>query len=193
MYYNNGQYELYHFGVKGMKWGVRKRRDVSAVGRAKMAYKQDIRAAKQKQKEAMNTPEAKAERVKTIKKGLKIGAAAAGTALAVYGAYKLNKFVKTKNCQIAAQRGYEVAESTFQKMTAPWAYDNFKSGKSTSIMVSAGSGREALSSARSAKKQNFATAAKNVINYKKQGGNLRYLRNLESYLNDTGSRIELRR
>ena len=103
------QNELCHHGIKGMKWGVRRfqykdgsltgagRKRYSEADNVKRAYKAEAKAAKAKYKaelkEARNTPEAKAERARKTKKAIKVGAAVAGTALAAYGAYKLNKYV----------------------------------------------------------------------------------------------------
>lgn len=67
--------ELYHFGVKGMKWGVRRNRSLSK-GSPKKA--------------SSNKSEAQARREK-IKKAAKVGIAVAGTALVAYGAYKIYK------------------------------------------------------------------------------------------------------
>ena len=45
--------ELYHYGVKGMKWGVRK----YTKGEAKAMYRQDVRAARKKYKKAIKGKE----------------------------------------------------------------------------------------------------------------------------------------
>ena len=81
------KYELYHYGVPGMKWGRRKA-TVVATG------KKSVR------KQQTNEAHVNARREK-YKKAAKIGAAAAGAALATYGAYKLHKFVRNKNQDIA--------------------------------------------------------------------------------------------
>jgi hypothetical protein len=66
---------LIHYGVKGMKWGVRRQAQVSA-GRG-----QNI---------ASRGPASPEQRKARIKKAAKIGVAVAGTALAAYGAHKLH-------------------------------------------------------------------------------------------------------
>lgn len=48
-YYNDKNNELYHYGVKGMRWGVRKHRD-SASSQARAQRKSEKRAYKQKLK-----------------------------------------------------------------------------------------------------------------------------------------------
>ena len=66
--------ELYHYGVSGQKWGVRRYQngDGSYTSEGKKRYK-------------------KSSSSKSKKKAIVIGAAAVGTALAVCGAYKLAK------------------------------------------------------------------------------------------------------
>lgn len=70
-YYPN---ELYHFGVKGMKWGVRKK------------YIPHPRKKTSKQDESSEKKRGLSDKQK---KYIKIGAAVAVTALAAYGGYKL--------------------------------------------------------------------------------------------------------
>lgn len=70
MYYNQRrEQELYHYGVLGMKWGVRKKYD--SHPRKNKRGKDDSLTSK--------------------KKYIKIGAAAVGAALVTYGGYKLYK------------------------------------------------------------------------------------------------------
>lgn len=68
--------ELYHHGVKGMKWGVR-RQNTTSAGRGQNTASRG--AASPEQRKAR------------IKKAAKIGVAVAGTALAAYGGYKVYK------------------------------------------------------------------------------------------------------
>lgn len=66
--------ELYHHGVKGMKWGVR--RQTATVGRQRSTS--DGRYSSEQRKSKM-------------KKAAKIGAMVAGTALVAYGGYRIYK------------------------------------------------------------------------------------------------------
>lgn len=100
MYHNE---ELQHYGVKGMKWGVRKKREYASLNVKRAAYK----SANKQAKANMTPEEQKAARRKTA---LKVGAAAAGTALAAYGAYKLTKAVKDKNFKIMEEKGRTMAD-----------------------------------------------------------------------------------
>lgn len=79
--------ELRHYGVKGMKWGVRRYQDKN--GRLTSAGKKRYSTNSKNNDEA--TPEEQQKRGLTDKqkKILKVGAIAAGTALAAYGTYKL--------------------------------------------------------------------------------------------------------
>lgn len=83
--YNN---ELYHYGVKGMKWGHRKKRDKFIAFNKAQAKNQ-----------AKTTSEAQTARKAKIKKAAKIGAATVGTVLAIYGSYKLSKYLNDTNAK----------------------------------------------------------------------------------------------
>ena len=166
MVYYSSNY-LCHYGLKGMKWGVRRWQNsdgsFNAAGKAryfsrgggenyhkigrrnsgvsgglgnKIAAKvydvneryyskrgnKAMASANRKAKEAQlkkyedkNTPEAKAKRAENLKKAAKIGAVAAGTALAAYGAYKLHQTGKDKEL-IAAAQNFMSKASTKAKM-----------------------------------------------------------------------------
>lgn len=72
-FYSGG--ELYHFGVKGMKWGVRHDRTPSGSSGGTRKARTD----------------GDTERKAKIKKALKVGAAVTALGLAMYGAYKLGQ------------------------------------------------------------------------------------------------------
>lgn len=190
--------ELYHHGVKGMKWGHRKARydqGYTSIRQtrkdARAAYRSQVNSVKAQNKQAKAlakaqnapTPEQKA----ALRKKIAIaGTVAAGTALAAVGAYKLNKYVKTKNCQIAAKAGADYAEKMFSS--------NVKGatsgpGRVVKGMISANSGKEAADWARRASSDNFRTAAKNVYNYRKTGGDLKGLESVVNIARRRGSYI----
>ena len=96
--------ELYHHGVLGMKWGVHRTfsRDIYRKGvkvhskgepasRSGSGVHTSVSVSKDKPKKASKMPMSD-----KTKRALEIGAAAAGTALAAYGAYKVSKMVKGK-------------------------------------------------------------------------------------------------
>lgn len=112
----------------------------------------EIDKAQAQKRAERNTPEAKAAR---RKKALKVGAAVAGTVLATYGAYKAHNYIKTKNVQLSAKKGAELAA---------------KYGLS-----GIGISDEAYSAARRAQNDSLAKAAKNVASFKLGGGRMKEL------------------
>lgn len=89
------EFELKHFGVKGMKWGRRKARP-EAAGSGRSEQTDNSHEAQAARKEA---------RRQKAKRAAKIGAAVVAAGLAVYGAKKLDDVVKSKAHAKALARG----------------------------------------------------------------------------------------
>lgn len=116
---------LIHYGVPGMKWGVRKQR----VTRGKT----NRRSAKS----SMSEEDKKARR----RRNMKIAAGVAGVVLAAYGAYKFKDFVNDTNFKYHDELGrkkvkefterYErLADNTYSRAQKQ-ARDRLKSGRNT--------------------------------------------------------------
>lgn len=80
-YYKN---ELYHHGIKGQKWGVRRfeNSDGSLTEEGKNRYRKH-------QTDSTTTKSQNLDRKDKVKKAIKIGATVAAAALVTYGAYKV--------------------------------------------------------------------------------------------------------
>lgn len=89
--------ELYHHGIKGQRWGVRRYQNedgtLTATGRK--------RQGNTSEKPNDITDKRKAN----LKKAIAIGAAAAAVGLAAYGAYKLNSKVKNNLIEESTRKG----------------------------------------------------------------------------------------
>lgn len=144
------EFELQHYGIKGMKWGRRKARP-EPVGVGRPAGKATA-----------DSPEAqaaaKAARQQKAKRAAKIGAAVVGTALAAYGAKKLHDFVRDKNQRIYMERGRKEVEKL---MSATVYRDQARfDGVYRNFMNNA-----RYNARQSAASDSFRGAAKNVANY----------------------------
>nr|DAT41092.1 MAG TPA: Structural protein [Caudoviricetes sp.] len=116
---------LMHYGVPGMKWGVRKQRVTSG--------KTNRRSAKS----SMSEEDKKARR----RRNMKIAAGVAGVVLAAYGAHKFKDFVNDTNRKYHDELGqkkvkefterYErLADNTYSRAQKQ-ARDRLKSGRNT--------------------------------------------------------------
>lgn len=85
---------------------------VREADKAKADYKKAKADIKAEKKEYKQSAEYKAKRAKAIK----VGAAVAGTALAAYGAYKLNDFVREKNQIIRFNEGKAKCDRMIKKL-----------------------------------------------------------------------------
>lgn len=131
--------ELYHFGTKGMHWGVRKYQNsdgsLTPAGLKRYSdgnggsYKASGRSGGQtansgkklaskgtdQNKNAKQTDAQKVERAERRKKAIKVGAAVAGTALAAYGTYKVAKYIKDKRSSAAMRKAQQYLDENFLK------------------------------------------------------------------------------
>lgn len=95
-------YILYHHGIKGMKWGVRRFQNKN--GRL-------TKAGKKRYSDSSQDKSNKSGLTDKQKKYIKIGAACAATALIMYGAYKLSNSRKLDRCIKAGKNFYRSGHS----------------------------------------------------------------------------------
>ena len=155
--------EVYHFGAKGMKWGVRRNRSLSK-GSPKKA--------------SSNKSEVQVRREK-IKKAAIIGTAVVGTTLAAYGTYKASKYLKEKAGKLSYESGKKYAyEHFFSKMKDSTVSYDWRDRKNYNALYQAG--KQTL--------QNTDKRTKRVSGSTIEA--IKYLRHPESYLVD-GKLIDL--
>lgn len=207
--------ELYHFGIKGMKWGVRrfqnadgslkpagekryttfreasKKARVDGVAARKAAsesgqlngigairrgnkiqreaakdsmkeIKSQNKQAKENNRSAEQTGEKKGLSDKQ-KKAIKVGAAVAGTALAAYGAYKLNDYIRSKNRDIRMDQAKKRIDDYIKRGT----FNTYRGIETSELMRIHRAENDFMSKtidrySDMAKKDSFGTALKNV-------------------------------
>ena len=91
MYYTRSS-DLYHHGIKGMKWGIRRyqRKDGALTSAGKRRYSDDSNS----EQDSSKTEKRGLQLTSSQKKAITIGSAVAVAALATYGSYKLGAFDK---------------------------------------------------------------------------------------------------
>lgn len=88
---------LTHYGVKGMKWGIRK--EYESHPRKKVGSRNQNYQSSKKVKSNSN-----------LKRNIAIGTAAVGIALAAYGTYRFTKGVRDDRLKMAMEDGKKLAE-----------------------------------------------------------------------------------
>ena len=104
--------ELYHHGIKGMKWGVRRfqNKDGTRTAAGKKRYADD--SSKDNKEENSNADQTKQKKGLTDKqkKAIKVGAIVAGTALAAYGSYKIYQAYTGSNQKVDPDTGFRLLD-----------------------------------------------------------------------------------
>lgn len=128
--------ELYHFGVKGMKWGVRRyqNKNGALTSQGKKRYSEDD--GSETKKRGLTDRQ---------KKAIKVGVAVVGAAVVAYGAYKIHGAVRDKNFNIRMNEGKAKCERMFKKLDRMRIND----------LVKGSSGTEKWTNPRSYKRSGF--------------------------------------
>lgn len=114
--------ELYHFGVKGMKWGHRK-------SSTQMINSSSAKPTKSINENPKNTQLNK--KAARRKKAIKVGAVVVGTALAAYGTYKLHEYVRGKNQEIRINEGKAKCDRMLKKLDRMEIMDRVRGSNGT--------------------------------------------------------------
>lgn len=183
--------ELYHHGVKGMKWGVRKARNEVKTIRKMALRTHDDNVRKQlndsadkrsAEADAMERELAIAQRNKRIKQGV----AAVGIALAAVGAYKIHQKGEAQRMADALKRKTErknaKEQSWLRKHEAKLANMQAKRDKNNEVWGSVGDDRwNSFGSAFSKKASRGASIVKNLLSAKSSAGPIKLDNDTEFY------------
>lgn len=98
-------YELYHHGIKGQRWGIRRfqNKDGSLTAKGRKRYGDADSVSKKESDES-----AKKGLTDKQKRAIKIGAAVVGTALVAYGGYKLSQVYTGAGSKIDPETGFRM-------------------------------------------------------------------------------------
>lgn len=99
--------ELYHHGIKGQRWGIRRfqKKDGTLTAKGKERYSQDDSMADEPAEK--NSKKGLTDKQK---KAIKVGAAIVGTALVAYGAYKVSQIYRGSGSKIDPDTGFRLLD-----------------------------------------------------------------------------------
>ena len=150
------EFELKHYGVKGMKWGRRKVRP------------EPVGVSRRGGKASTDSPEAQAAakeaRRAKAKRAVKIGAAVVAAGMAVYGAKKLHDAVRDKNYEYRMEQGSKAIDAYIKKTTTwstpgeDWRVRRAQEDRDQKYFE-----QVFKAASRQADKDSFGTAVRNVV------------------------------
>ena len=159
--------ELYHFGVRGMKWGQRRYQNqdgsYTAQGRGRYAPNGSSRRSSSGSRSSSSSSDRRAR----LKKAAKIGAGVAAAGLAAYGGYRLAKSGKLNGLKALPNKRLALSGPTSKRSAA-------SSMRSAASKAGSSVGRRVKRGVNSA--QYHATRIKNEVAYRRAtrgGANVR--------------------